>query len=202
VTSHRLSKFTGAAAAVGAGVLMWRSGRRSGATDDEIAKSLSGDDVVREPTLICDRATTYAQPVERVWPWVLQLGKDRGGWYLPMPLALLVPVSRRGSRVIQPALQHLAVGDVVPDWGPMPFTVHAVEPCAHVVYTAADSGRRRPLHMSWALVVTPDGSGTRLHLRLRLQSGTRFPAVLQTLRGVIDYLTVEMMFAGLRQRLG
>jgi len=196
-----------AAALAAAGVVVHRTGRRSGATDAEVTMTLPGDAIVSRPTLVCDRVTTYAASPEEVWPWIVQLGKDRAGWYLPSPVASLLPRRRQGAWAVRPDLQRLVAGEVVPDWGPMPFTVHAVEPYRHIVYTAdrgaadSDPGSSRPLALSWALVLRPVGPGTRLHLRLRMRITTRFPAAVQAIGGFVDYLTIALLFAGLRQRL-
>jgi len=205
-TAHRPAGFTAVAVVAAAAAVVARQvGRHSGATAADVARSLPGDDAVTDPTAVFDRVTTYENSPSEVWPWIAQLGKDRGGWYLPRPVAWLVPRSRQGAWAIQPELQRLTVGEVVPDWGPLPFTVHAVTAYDHLVYSAErtddhDSGSR-PLSFSWALVLRPDGAGTRLHLRLRLRSGTAFPAVLRSLGGLVDQATVALMFAGLRQRL-
>ena len=66
-----------------AGVGAARLGRRSGVTDDEVAASLPGDAIVPDARVVIDRATTLAAPPERVWPWIVQLGKRRAGWYFP-----------------------------------------------------------------------------------------------------------------------
>ena len=176
-----------------------RLGRRSGASPAEIALTLPGDDLVVDPTLVCDRVATMPVASAALWPWVVQLGKDRAGWYLPVPLALVFPVERRGSQVVEPAYQRLAVDDVVPDWGPLPFRVAALEAPRHLVYRAERADR--PLQFSWALVLRPVDDGTRLHLRLRLRGNGRHRVVKQALGGFVDYVTVELMFAGLRQRL-
>jgi uncharacterized protein YndB with AHSA1/START domain len=204
VPAQGLAVLAGVLAA--AGIAVHRTGRRSGATDAEATMTLPGDGIVSRPTLVCDRVTTYAASPEEVWPWIVQLGKDRAGWYLPSPVASLVPRRRQGAWVVRPHLQRLVVGEVVPDWGPMPFTVHAVAPYRHIVYSADrgagdDPGSSRSLALSWALVLRPVGPGTRLHLRLRMRGTARFPAAVQALGGFVDYLTIALLFAGLRQRL-
>ena len=52
-----------------------------------------------------------------VWPWIVQLGKWRAGWYLPRSVERLVPPARRATRRVLPQWQGLSVGDVVPDYG-------------------------------------------------------------------------------------
>ncbi len=49
-----------------------------------------------------DRAFTLDAPVDVVWPWFVQLGKQRSGWYLPRKLERLIPSRRHALRSIEP----------------------------------------------------------------------------------------------------
>ena len=49
-----------------------------------------------------DRAFTLDAPVELVWPWFVQLGKRRAGWYLPRRIERFIPPPRRAIRTIDP----------------------------------------------------------------------------------------------------
>lgn len=182
-----------------------RLARTSGVTAAERARRLPGDDLVPGARVVIDRATTLPAPPAAVWPWLVQLGKRRGGWYLPAWLETAVPPARRGLRRIEPRWQGLAPGDVVPDWGgaDATFDVVTVDPPHALVYRSTRPRRdREPLEFSWALVLTPAGAGTRLHLRLRVGSvGRRAPALVATVAGLFDEATVRPMFAGLAERL-
>lgn len=196
----------GAAGLVAVGRAAVRVGRQSGVTPAERALPLPGDDVVRGARVVIDRATTLPAPPERVWPWLVQLGKRRAGWYLPASLETLVPRARRGIRRIDPRWQGLAPGDVIPDWGgaDATFEVVTVDPPRAIVHRSTRERQgREPLELSWALVLSPLPDGhTRLHLRLRISSlGLRAPQLVATLGGLIDEATVRPMFAGLRERV-
>lgn len=117
----RAARFLGLttlAAGGGLGLAAMTLGTHSGVTAAERARALPGDDLVPEAQVVIDRATTLSAPPGRVWPWVVQLGRERAGWYLPAWLERLVPRGRRALRHLDPAFQSLAVGDEVPDWGP------------------------------------------------------------------------------------
>ena len=60
-----------------------RAGRRSGVTRAELDRALPGDDLVPGARVLMDRAATLPAPPELVWPWLVQLGRERAGWYLP-----------------------------------------------------------------------------------------------------------------------
>ena len=52
-----------------------------GSTADERAKRLPGDEIVPHAGGQTTRAITIHAPAEDAWPWVAQLGQDRGGFY-------------------------------------------------------------------------------------------------------------------------
>ena len=211
----------GAAAAGGLLVAAARVVRHSGVTGQELSSELPGDELVPGAQVVIDRATTLPAPPQRVWPWLVQLGKDRAGWYLPAWLELAIPVRRRGLRHIDAGLQSLVPGQEVPDWGPGDpvFRAVVVDPPRALVYLSArdrDNNHRWPasgppyppsaLVLSWAMVLseaTVDGAaGTRLHLRLRANRiGNHAPALAASLAGLMDEATVRPMFAGLSERV-
>jgi hypothetical protein len=145
-----------------------------------------------------DRAFTVSAPPELVWPWFVQLGKRRAGWYLPRSVERLVPRGRRALRHIDPDLQGLTVGDVIPDWGGVDetFQVAVLEP-PHALVHVSTRGR---IDLSWAIVLTEVSGSTRVHLRLRL-GGVRRERLAELGGGLIDWLTIVGLAAGLRERL-
>ncbi len=54
---------------------------RWGVSDEEVAQAFPGQDIVPGGKRSATMATTIDAPPERVWPWLLQMGTDRGGWY-------------------------------------------------------------------------------------------------------------------------
>jgi len=77
---------------------------------------MPGDDEIPDADLVLDRQLELVAPPAQVWPWLDQLGKSRGGWYMPPWVERFVPPSRRALRHLDTSLQGLAVGDVIPDW--------------------------------------------------------------------------------------
>ena len=165
---------------------------------DEIVATLPGDDLVPRADVVMDRAFTLAATPGEVWPWIVQLGKRRAGWYLPRSVERAFPPGRRALRHIDPLLQALAVGDVIPDWGgaDATFTAAIIEPGSALVYTST----RGHTHLSWAIVLNPAGIGTRVQLRLRL-APVRHRRLADALGGFVDWLTIVGLAAGLRERV-
>ena len=46
-------------------------------------RPLPGDDLIPDAGVVLDRGAEFACSAEVLWPWIVQLGKDRAGWYLP-----------------------------------------------------------------------------------------------------------------------
>ena len=69
-------------------------------------------------TYLRERSKVIDAPPEAVWPWLVQMGYDRGGWYAIDRLEKLFGVGRfatgGSARQVEPALQQLAVGDRMP----------------------------------------------------------------------------------------
>jgi hypothetical protein len=167
-------------------------------TRAEEQAELPGDDLV-DADVVMDRACTLTAPPDRVWPWLVQLGKDRAGWYLPRAVERAVPRSRRALRRLDPALQELGVGDVIPDWGgaDATFTVVAIEPASHLLFGST----RGRMQLTWCLRIQPVGADrTRLHLRLRL-GPVRHRRLAAVAGGFVDLVTVAGLAAGLEERL-
>ena len=168
------------------------------ATAGEAGSALPGDDLVPDPDVVMDRAFTLPATADEVWPWFVQLGKRRAGWYLPRVVERVIPPGRRGIRHLDPALQALAVPDVIPDWGGSgaTFTVSRLEPPHVLVHTS----RRGRTLLSWAIVLRDVPDGTRIQLRLRLAPVKR-RWLANTFGDLIDAATVAGLAAGLRERV-
>jgi len=82
-----------------------------GATRDEIARPMVGDEVCTRPQFNATRAVTIRARPEEIWLWLVQIGFGRAGWY---SYDLLDHLGRHSAERIMPEFQHLAVGDWVP----------------------------------------------------------------------------------------
>jgi hypothetical protein len=171
------------------------------ASDEEQDTGRPGDALVEPADVVMDRAFTVEAPPEAVWPWLVQLGKGRAGWYLPRAVERFLPAPRRAARSLNPAWLRLEAGDVIPDYGGRNATFQVAEitpPCA-LVYRS----RRGRTSLTWSLVLEPvssDPGCTRVFLRLRM-APVRHKLLARTAGGLIDLLTVAGMAAGLAERL-
>jgi hypothetical protein len=173
------------------------------ASADDVRRALPGDELVPGADVVMDRAFDLSAPPQAVWPWLLQLGKRRAGWYLPRAIERFVPPARRGLRRLDPALVAEAhVGQVIPDWGgrDATFEMAILDPPHALVHTT----KRGRTCGSWAIVLTPydgpSGPGTHVQLRLRL-SPVKRPWLARSLGDLVDAATVAGLAAGLRERV-
>jgi hypothetical protein len=173
------------------------------ASPAEVAAPRAGDEIVAGANVVMDRAFTVDAPPDLVWPWLLQLGKRRAGWYLPRSAERLIPRGRRAVRDLSPEWQRLQVGDVIPDYGGRDetFEVALLNAPAELVYRSV----RGHMLVTWSITLTPvphpgADPATRVHLRLRL-GHVRRKWLAETGGELIDVLTVAGMAAGLRERL-
>ena len=63
------------------GYLLRRQGLRWGATDEEVHKILPGDEIVPHPMLETTHAVPIEASAEEIWPWLVQMGHYRAGFY-------------------------------------------------------------------------------------------------------------------------
>jgi hypothetical protein len=147
----------------------WRA--RWGATDDETHRPLPGDDLVPRPDWTYTHAVTIDAPRAAVWPWLVQLGQGRGGFYSYEGLENLVGCDIHNVPELRPELQELREGDVVrmhrAGYGP---EVVELEPTRALVLGGDPDARGSRAVWSFHLVELPDDR-TRLIERGRNRAG-------------------------------
>jgi len=194
-----------AAATVGAVLLVRRASLRWGATDDELRMRLAGDDLLPHPDLVATRAISIDATPSEVWPWLAQLGQNRGGFYTYDRLERLAGVEIRSVDTIVPDLRISSVGDDVNLAPGVALSVAELEEEQHLVLRGAvgldgtDVGA--PYDFTWAFVIQPrrDGS-TRLVVRERYAYLTGWAGALVEPIEMVSFLMTERMLRGIRDR--
>jgi hypothetical protein len=146
---------------------------RWGATDDEIIAKLPGDELVAATGPTTTRAVTIDAPIADVWPWLAQIGEDRGGFYSYSWLERAAGAHIHNTNTVHAEWQNIRVGDTV--WLARRYgesarqVVAAVEPNSHLLLMSpADFERtRRGLKASgaWGFYLRERGGWTRLVVR-------------------------------------
>lgn len=169
-----------------------------GATPVELQAQMAGDDLLTHARYRSTRAIDIDAPPERVWPWLVQVGCLRAGWYSN---DLLDNLARPSAISIIPEYQQTVVGQWVP-MSPSPptertaFKVHSFETNAWILWNKPDC--------TWSWQLTPAGVGsTRLVTRIRTTYDWRHPA--SALLGVMlmelgDFTMLRRMLRGIKSR--
>lgn len=143
---------------------------RYGATDAEIAATYPGDELVPNPASFVNRAITIDASPEAIYPWLLQLDAEQGGWYSYDWLETnLLRCPMTNADRIHPEWQNRQVGDLVRmcpgESGPPPFTVAQLHPNQAMVIGHQEDGEWVDLYQ---FVIVPQADGaSRLILRTR-----------------------------------
>jgi hypothetical protein len=158
-------------------------GQTYGSTPEERRKPLPGDDIVPNPEVVTNHATTIDAPPEAVWPWLVQMGWHRAGWYTARWVdKLLFPANWPSAKRIIPGLQDIHLGDFIPDGAPETecgFIVERLEPqrslTLHSTSHLPASWRQRhkaKLDWTWSFTLTPIDSGQRTRFLFRSRWNT------------------------------
>jgi hypothetical protein len=172
---------------------------RWGATEEEIAASFPGDELVPAPRMTYTRAISIGATPEEIYPWIVQLGAERGGmysyeWFETNILRCeLINADR-----IHEEWQNLSVGDQVKmcpgTSGPPPYEVAILEPDHAVVLGHKESGTWVEV---WQFILLPQGDGsTRLVLRSRNGAEGWFWDVIRP----GEFIMARGMMLGIKER--
>jgi hypothetical protein len=177
-------------------------GTKRGALKDEVRRSMPGDDLIPNAAIETTHGITISAPAEAIWPWLVQVGYHRGGWYTdswldeflfeyffkPIAPADKKPEYKPSAIRILPDYQSLQVGDQVPDGPPgtVYYVVNEMELNSHLVLYSDTYDRvvipgflrsrsAEPIiEFSWSFVINEKRPGTsRLIVRARINSRSR-----------------------------
>jgi hypothetical protein len=216
------------AAAIAAAVSLnrWRHGW--GVDPADVDRILPGDDLVPAPSNVETRGIEINAPPAAVWPWLVQMGYERAGWYSYDQLDM----KGRSADEILPELQSLAVGDIMPTFPGGGFEVRVLDQGralslftdSAITSAQAAAFAERPeavplglqasstfmrstppdFAASWTFVLDPlPGDRTRLVERVRVWfgAGTAVSAVTGPAFGFGVFLMTRRQMLGIRDRV-
>jgi hypothetical protein len=175
----------------------WMS--RWGTSSSDLARTMAGDGLLPNPTYSGTTAVIVNAPPEHIWPWLVQIGYQRGGLYSYDWLDRLFGYLDRPSATrILPEFQHLAVGDRIPlGMGPS-WPVAAIEPCRALVLDMRNMGG---FDWVWQFGLYPvDEKRTRLVSRSRVRPQTVWARLFTYVIEPAGFLMTRRMLLGIKQR--
>jgi hypothetical protein len=168
-------------------LVLWPWMSSWGATGTEVEKTLPGDNLVPDPTLQSTKGLTVEAGPEEIYPWLLQIGVDRGGMYSYDWLENLFGLNVHSVDTIVPEYQNVQVGDF---WRFTPkdyilypgpgLLVKELEPNTAVILCfGMENNPDGACIDTWQFVLEPEADGTtRLLLRSRMAMEQELPIKL------------------------
>lgn len=172
---------------------------RWGATQEEIDRPMPGDQLDARPTFLATRAITIEGTPHEIWPWLVQMGYNRAGYYgYDIIENLGSKYGIRSAERIVPELQKVKVGDEVPISAYGSWVFYAIEPEQYFIWSskASDSA------FTWALYPV-DENQTRLVSRIRWSHHWSQPSILvfDLFTEYTDYLAIRKILHGVKGRV-
>lgn len=172
---------------------------RWGATDAEVNRPMRGDEINLHPTFLATRAITIEGTPEQIWPWLLQMGYGRAGFYAYDVFENIgSPRGIRSADSIIPELQQFKIGDTVPISPAGGLAFYAMEPNQYMVWRGGDAYGG----FIWALYPL-DNTHTRLVSRARLSYSWNKPTqlVFDLLTEFADHVAIRKILQGVKGRV-
>lgn len=187
--------------------VVWPWMQTWGATEAEINASLPGDDIVTDANIRTTKAITINAPPEAIYPWLLQIGVDRGGMYSYDWLENIFGLDVHTAERIVPAWQEVQIGDfwrfTPEDYalnpGPGLYVQELLEDEAVLLCFGIEGQQEEGCIDSWQFILDPQANGsTRLLLRSNMAIEPQLP-IKQTY--AIQFIMERKMLLTLRERV-
>lgn len=204
----QLVSLVGAVGAASAALIAWLAhvGTGWGATAQEQVQRLPGDDIFGAGVTRTTNAITIHAPAAAIWPWLVQMGQGRGGFYTYTWVENLLGAHITNLDSIDPALQSLEVGDRI--WltprtylGRPGQAWTVVEIVPEFALVLVQKPPANPMATTWTLALLPSGAGTRLLSRhCSPRPETTAKRAVSTFWAAGDFVMGRGMLRGIKQR--
>ena len=161
-----------------------------GATADEVTRPMVGDGLVKDPTFNATRAVTINAPAERIWPWIVQIGYKRAGFY---SWDILDNDAIPSAELIISEYQNLKIGDLVPLDEETDAEVVDMDPNRLLLLVFQSDGM-----VTWAWTLYKiDANRTRLVTRLRWRTSS---TISQFMLDAFEIIMMRKHLLGIKRR--
>ncbi|MFC2067911.1 hypothetical protein ACFLTP_02735 [Chloroflexota bacterium] len=189
--------------------------RKWGSTEEELQRELQGDELVKNMKGWYNHAITINAKPANVWPWIVQLGQNKGGFYSYEILENIVGSKIHNADYIVPGFQNTVVGDkVAMTPKAAPYIVAAIEPSQAFVLqlrvnlqTQETVDNTQPLpdkyqDSSWVFFLEETYEGTtRLISRSRNDwNQSKINTFFYSIFGVVSQAMDRKMLKGIKKR--
>ena len=161
-----------------------------GCTADEACRPLAGDELLRSASLQSTQAITIRAPATKIWPWLVQMGQGRGGFYSYDWLEQLFGCAITNVGEIVPSLQTLQVGDGI--------SLHPASPPLRVVEIQPE----RVIVLAGGPEIQPGMPRDRSWYRLHTYQGYTWQFALEEQPDATTRLITRIRVAWNRDRVG
>ncbi len=146
---------------------------------------MAGDEVVPSPTFDATRAVTIHARPDDIYPWIMQIGVTRAGWY---SIDLFDNLGKPSAEVILPEYQHLQPGDVIPMSPDGKNGMYIKDFVTNQWMLWGDAGGET----TWVWGLSPiDATHTRLITRVRMNYHWLSPTIVFAL--LVEFTDIIMM---------
>jgi hypothetical protein len=172
---------------------------RWGTTPSDLTRVMAGDELLDRSTYSGTTAVVVDAAPEQIWPWLVQIGYQRGGLYSYDWLDRLFGyLDRPSATSILPEFQHLAVGDRIPVGRGPSWPVAVVEANRALVLDMRNLGG---FDWVWQFGLYPvDQNRTRLVSRSRVCTKTVWARLATYAIEPAGFVMTRRMLLGLKQR--
>jgi hypothetical protein len=168
---------------------------RWGATQAELESSLRGDELLKQAAIVQTNAITIHAAPEAVWPWIAQLGQDRGGFYSLEALENMAGCDIHNVDSIHPEWQVVKAGDLVRMYpkdknGPPPYIVAEAVPGQALIlgHHPGATLTGETWTDTWQFILQPlEGGQTRLVIRTRTNNVGGIWDIVEPVSFVMQY---------------
>jgi hypothetical protein len=165
-----------------------------GATSEEAAARLPGDELLEDAAGVATRAISIDAPAEAVWPWLAQMGPaPRGGAYTYDWIENLLGLNMHSADRVLPEFQHPEAGDTI-GYGSNRMRLERVEPAKVLAWRSEDG------NWVWTFVLDEREGGTRLISRNRFRLPTPAARIGMLAMEPASLVMERKMLRGIKQR--
>ncbi len=174
-----------------------------GATDEDVGRRMRGDELIDSPEFNATRAVEIDAPPENIWPWIVQMGNTRAGFY---GFDNLDNGGAPSATSILPEYQDLRAGDSIPGgvykgrvWNLL--EVREMDPGKEMLWVFLPGTPWEGTTWSWGLYEI-DHEKTRLisRLRLKYKFGSFQQVIACSMIDVIEVLMMRTTLQGIKYR--